>query len=271
MEPLPIMFELLLSRSCVVLRPAQSDSSIQQAGAVGVDGCLGLAERVGGLAALAQADQAPGPGAQVVVGDDLLAAPRANPRSTPPGAWAGRSRTGPPSGWDGAGKRHATDHLGDPHGDPPLRARRGPAGAPVVGTSAPICLISEIDFPAGSTTSKFTPSRRTARATASGSAAVAARTPVEPAGPPDRHRRLVGQHQGPRCGASATHRAVDRATTSSSPVLFEPGPPQRRESPPESTSTAKPHSPRLPDAIASCSTPAAARCRAASGSRGPAA
>jgi hypothetical protein len=45
---------------------------IQNAGAIGIHGCLGLAERVGGLATLAQADQVAGARAEVVEGDDLL-------------------------------------------------------------------------------------------------------------------------------------------------------------------------------------------------------
>ena len=47
---------------------------VDQAGAVGVDRLLVGPERVGRLAPLAQADQRAGRGAEVVVGDDFLAA-----------------------------------------------------------------------------------------------------------------------------------------------------------------------------------------------------
>ncbi len=117
------------------------------------------------------------------------------------------------------GERHPADHLGDPHGRPSPSSLSGTWGAPVRRNVRPNCRSSASDLPAGSMTSKFTPSRRTARATPSGSVAVAARMPS------NRHALQTAtdassvKSSAPRCGASTIHRAVassDDATSDQS-------------------------------------------------------
>src|SRR5207248_2577413 len=125
-------------------------------------------------------DQRARRGAKVVVGDHLFSAIR--------GAVTKRLRRHGQGDHVSAAletgvltrERDSSDHLGDSHdARPPFVEciQAGQTGPPARRNVALICFIRAIGFPAGSTTSRFTPSARTARAVASASPAEAARTP----------------------------------------------------------------------------------------------